>query len=677
MELIYTYVEKYNGVKFDIGFNFSPNNNIKYSKSKKCISIEKTKNISIDNLYGDNINNVNIIVGENGAGKTSLLEVLSTPRKDYPLNTKYFSVFKYDDENYFIEGTNLSILPIEKSTNLFIDNDDFYITCQYNLQLKVFENVKYANQSDFLDLVSFIYSPNNKEPKNYHTETDETLRAKRYLIAKRGGNFERYEYISKHFKNITEFNKKREDYLKLELPKYSNTYKSILEWLNLETSSMLSKIDEYQDSVYGFRNNTSKKYNNREQFIINYLSTLAKSLLQSNVIKKIADYGPNPFKDNIQNKIFNFVGDSTIINQKNYLINLITFMDSYVVELENTSIEHGLLDKNLREGKESSYYQSSLNSILKVFEEIPNKYFEEKKILFPFSNKENELKMVENYFLEEKKVVFETKILEVVFPEFSTGETQLIDVISGIESSINKLLIEDNRIRNIYVLLDEPDVFIHPEWSRKFISFIVSSLNKYKNVRFNLIMTTNSPYMLSDVLPSNIIKIVNNGDILNTESSTYGFGSNILDILGDSFFLKDLFGEIATKEIEKTLIEIENIRDTDSPKIEEIKKFICIIGDTIVSNMMKRKLDLKIEKLKIISTNNDKNKLIVDALNEKLSNYRKLINEKEHKVMKETNLNNIDFLMEENKRNEYLDKEFINLIDQWYKGLREEGYLDD
>ena len=81
---IYMYVEDYKGLK-DFEITFDNNYEIKYNREKDTLSINKkceSANNNIENFYSidktkGNIDSVNLLIGKNGSGKTSILEVLN------------------------------------------------------------------------------------------------------------------------------------------------------------------------------------------------------------------------------------------------------------------------------------------------------------------------------------------------------------------------------------------------------------------------------------------------------------------------------------------------------------------------------------------------------------------------------------------------------------------------
>lgn len=84
----------------------------------------------------------------------------------------------------------------------------------------------------------------------------------------------------------------------------------------------------------------------------------------------------------------------------------------------------------------------------------------------------------------------------------SAGEKKILDVFSGVFSHVN---IFDKNNRNDektnIILLDEPDKGLHPEMSRRFISWLVKVFNNEKGIgcKYQFIISTHSPFMISDI----------------------------------------------------------------------------------------------------------------------------------------------------------------------------------
>ena len=119
---IYMYVEDYKGLK-DFEITFDNNYEVKYNREKDTLSINKkceSANNNIENFYSidktkGNRDSINLLIGKNGSGKTSILEMLNMnyfekkKRKSYfdklEIEINYMILYKSskDDENFIFE----------------------------------------------------------------------------------------------------------------------------------------------------------------------------------------------------------------------------------------------------------------------------------------------------------------------------------------------------------------------------------------------------------------------------------------------------------------------------------------------------------------------------------------------------------------------------------------------
>jgi len=163
------------------------------------------------------------------------------------------------------------------------------------------------------------------------------------------------------------------------------------------------------------------------------------------------------------------------------------------------------------------------------------------------------------------------------FSSLSTGEKNFFTDIHIINKELKELkgatdikdYWRDSIENNILILLDEPDLTLHPNWQKEYIMKTLSWLKSYQNIRFHIIITTHSPFLLSDIPKQNIIfldtykkkdeevknkkqkigncKVLNHNAVLIKQQT---FGANIHTLLSDSFFMEDgLMGEFAKSKI--------------------------------------------------------------------------------------------------------------------------------
>ena len=87
MELVYLYVDHLGRCIDNTGINFSKNFEVTYYGWQHNLKIEKKNNPNRINIYGDNIQDINVLVGKNGVGKTTIMKLLGFSEID---RRKYF-----------------------------------------------------------------------------------------------------------------------------------------------------------------------------------------------------------------------------------------------------------------------------------------------------------------------------------------------------------------------------------------------------------------------------------------------------------------------------------------------------------------------------------------------------------------------------------------------------------
>jgi len=118
MELVYLWVEDYKNIEKQ-GFNFSPKFNCHYDG--KTLTIDDNPD-HIENFFGDNIN-VTAIVGKNGSGKSSVLELITfSLEESYP--KKIIIVYNSGNTLYYVSNMKIDASIPKKES---IKNSRFYI----------------------------------------------------------------------------------------------------------------------------------------------------------------------------------------------------------------------------------------------------------------------------------------------------------------------------------------------------------------------------------------------------------------------------------------------------------------------------------------------------------------------------------------------------------------------
>ncbi len=154
------------------------------------------------------------------------------------------------------------------------------------------------------------------------------------------------------------------------------------------------------------------------------------------------------------------------------------------------------------------------------------------------------------------------EIMKTSLSDMSTGELRFIDFFADLYEIFNKDLGTEagrGKIENqtMILLFDEPDSCLHPEWARQFIYALNSILNvkpfAEKSINYQIILTTHSPIMLSDIPSEHIVCMArdkNDLNKINVRKADFGFASNIYDIMKSSFFMEKYFGEFASRFVD-------------------------------------------------------------------------------------------------------------------------------
>ena len=218
---------------------------------------------------------------------------------------------------------------------------------------------------------------------------------------------------------------------------------------------------------------------------------------------------------------------------------------------------------------------------------------------------ENEIRCLPPSFFE-YNIYLSKEDSEEEFPieSMSAGERQLYYIISTLVYHIlNIKSVKEDRIRyeNIAIVLDEVELGFHPEYQRKFISFLIETFERLNFSEFlgiHFLITTHSPFILSDLRKSNILYI-EDGKKIDKEDMLNPFGANINDILAQSFFLRNGFvGEFACKKILSLLDWLEGEGNTNEEwnmiKAEEVVKSV---GEPIIQSHLQNMVERKKEQL--------------------------------------------------------------------------------
>lgn len=603
---IYMYVEDYKGLK-DFEITFDNNYEIKYNREKNTISIKKkceSANNNIENFYSidktkGNIDSVNLLIGKNGSGKTSILEMLNMnyfekkKRKSYfdklEIEINYMILYKSskDDENFIFEEQYIAkkftkrkeIEEIRIKEEIYESQDDGnYIENTGVLKFSFKEKIMKAamREAKFEQKNIGGLKKLTLYKLNIGLENGSKGKIYNYLVnINKGENFEN-SYLSLQIPNLYEAekikqikdkiidvnsNERIDDFIRLYdinknnlkdtiLNTYFNFIYSEIIWKNLRKNSKTKKeLKERKKELLKLLNNESSVYRKFEILLEEYENSI-NNIIKINkekyqIIEKVAD-----LIDNIVSKI----------ESENEM------------DIENK-------DEIIRKFKISCKEENK--EVLELLKEYDDFYIPKiERDLIDFGN--SLFKEVEFIKIEEEGL--------------SDGEKVKLGYFSTLYSILNG---EFKNKKYVTLLFDEVETYLHPEWSRRFLYELIEELGRYEDKKFKLIFATHSPFLIADVLAKDCIYLSKDeeGKIkAEIKEDVKTFGANIIDLFKNTMFLESTFGKFATEKIKGVVEEINNTKDYYQIKDNlEINFIIEEIGEKLISNKLKSMIESKFE----------------------------------------------------------------------------------
>lgn len=666
MELIYLWINGYKNLE-NVGILLNSSYSVdfiqKNGENKRIIQLSEKKNYV--NIFGDNLN-ISVIVGKNGSGKTNVINALSAILRSitdvhtsFPLKKDFYDdsavpqeyclVVKKDDK-YIAYCSNMSefILKMQTKKGDVYDAEYkdvpnaniIYRKCMteqsgnekcYVAKFIPFFKDEETNYPEF-SLWNGIYAITNIKIRSYfYYDRFRLYDAVRNLI-------ELYIY------NMSESSKKEElklfnDNQNLFFDYYS-PYLNIddgLHWVNSRIQN--EKDDNYEiaavisNSVRGFsRHIKNGSYKSIEDILNNILPKLFfayalgeilvsvkkpsyKIALGEHIKKQIAKLTENDYSVSANRKNFYDLME-TLVKEKR----LKDLLKAYI-QYEGGKKEGSGLKKMLEQYYELIFDKDSKKLVLQLKSENLEEIKNIDRLPDYITNVEKLKGIGKNLY----KKGANGGIYD--YMSLSTGEQRILKLMADIYlvSHINNFN-KNSNIPDVNIFLfDESDLSWHPEWQRKMIYYVKDLFDRIiqnnKSRIFNLVFTTHSPIILSDMPKDNVNFLNINKNVNNIET----FGANIHDLYDKGLFFDcpDCLpmGEFAKTEINKIIEDLKNDNHKINQKILEAK--INIIGEPMLKNMLLEMLYKKEdylhkdEKCRILQNENMKLKIELQQYKDK------------------------------------------------------------
>ena len=577
-QILYFWVHKTEYLCFDNNeFNFSPDYQFHFDYSNRVLKLKFSKAINVFDKE-KNLSNITAIVGNNGTGKTTLLKLLlnCNPRSAAKIShnftyaenkeTAIILVYLENEEIKIINATWKEIKYVDDDGNEFVIGSKADFSGLNYTRLYISSDSK-TNKSLFLGSNNFLFSKESNlklaitpwQFKSYGIRFS-SAKTSGYSELKPFNKFDLEKYVLAHF--MCEYHNK------LSFVKDKGLYISIG---TFAYGSLRKNQREIMSSIFKTTNQQkiNESYEPIQILLLNLLSEIR--LLES------GEYN-QAFADIIGN-------DISLQSIKYYLehINCHNYQYYQTALDEIELFQNSIVDYNQLIEASSTHKKIMLCDYLKLnnlFNYVVNS---EHSFIFKYLNIELEGSDGELAYLKHLAYLFFAKNIRNYLPN-------------------EKVVLS----KNILIELDEIDVHLHPEWQRQLINNILNFLKDvFKEYNIQLLFTTHSPIVLSDI-PSNNILYLRRTDSFSKiveKRDNKTFGSNIYSLYNDSFFFNNesLIGEYAKNYINSLYDLIKN-NNYDNDLAEKIE----LIGEPILRNELKRlaRLPINNDKVMISSVNN-------------------------------------------------------------------------
>lgn len=600
MELLYLWIEGYNNIQHQ-GFPFSSEFDIKFDVETKKISIAKSDKKKIY-LFDEAFLNLTAIIGKNGAGKSSVFSFIKTVFSNSLTNPyRYILVIKSSDFNVLIidtyskdkenifDKTTLEggiTVSIERTNNCILDSIDLIA---HSNSFSVYEGDIYGSR--FID-ISFNSSldqysrlSNTQMLQNYDsllmqkggekTNTEDEERTKNmytnFFLPRR--LFHQYDLLA-NVNFVAHYKNEGWDFIPSTLEISFNRfffYNNRNYFGEVGLGSMLNNLSHF---LFEKQNDGLKK----EEIIILFKNKIIISLFLYCIVH---DQYYHPGNEDLRLVI------KTLSEEGDYE-SFIGFIKAFF-EIPSNKGEYDYLRK-IKE------FVTTIDTHFNGFKEFQGQY--SNSYLLNVSDEVRiSLKELFDIWMDKDFIFYFNWI------GLSAGESALLNIFSRISS-----IADFPDKKTIWLLIDEGDLYLHPEWQRTFFKDLHSFLPLFfKNKNIQLFLTSHSPFLISDLPKENIIfldKVDGFCKVIPNDHFKETFGANIHELFTYPFFLnKGLIGEFAKNKINDSikflkfnpsLVESENnIKPSEEWTKEKVENFIKIIGEPLIAERLQKLFDEK------------------------------------------------------------------------------------
>lgn len=601
MKLIYCYIEHFRNIE-NQDVSLSDEFDCRYRDSK--IFIEKReKNPLMDYIYDNGfMSNLRIIVGKTGSGKTNFLQLIGMDwwnRKSTADGDAYLLLYKMHNENdFFVEEVGLG-----NKTRAYCFTYDF----DKHEILKYIPAACDDHEDTYIinafDRYAFASCPYDNVRQEQMFDNNQFIPRKITQYGKSSVSME-CEFLKEYLSHFSEKSIKRRVSFVIGWKNWQNKIQSDLDekLIKREYWTYKDRAEEQRDK--NFRNGQynkpieyDKKSTPKSRFIHDLMVDFAIYL------RKWAELVEYEFPE----KYYPYTGivyDLGIEDprelpdgKKMGILKRIDWLCQYIdYHTDEITSNRGLVWQ----------IGSDIRDLFHLLGKMDDKYFTDTEFTIPVMDIDVNGKTVMRDVFERMEQyrpdqigVFTECLLPYHWSYVSSGEYQYAKIWGVLEEyGVRvKMMTQGQKYSeaiqpNLILLLDEPENYMHPEMCRTFIRNLNVLLSKRNpNTELQVLISTHSPFMLSDVMASQVIKMDydENGKCVISESKKPYYAANIHSIMADGFFLEYTIGEQARifledkfKLLQRLTCMNRNLSSSEKEELTMIRSLIPNIGDALI-----------------------------------------------------------------------------------------------
>lgn len=537
MKLCFIWVRSYKGFS-DFSLNLSDDFHFQFDYPSNTLTKKQNENF-IPNLFDPSISCVTAIVGKNSAGKSNCLELICTILQGsiHQFDTEFISVMEHDNK-FYISHT----LP----TNL--KTDFSYSINEEKGKAKGFNTIFFSNVHDerFYEFSNDVVTATANNGYGYRYFSNIRWKKKSSLFSIQ------VDLITKHRRGL-------QDEIKIQIPQYI-----MVEFAPIRPHRRYIKNSE--DFIRAFKKRLSDMISQESKFIC---------MMKYSFLLRIIDVYVNFRLDELSLSLDFMEKEPTdaFLNRS---------IDSMIQRFCNIAVErNGDPDfpTDFNEQLKADYgdLQQIAECIDNISPSLINSHFGSSSLCFKIKFNHD------NHHIVKK--------LCHAFGSERIMRMSWIGISSGAKAYLTLLAVLNDKLKgtrnDTLICIDEGDLYLHPAWQIDFLHNLNKMLPKFFNAKLQLVLTSHSPFLLTDLPRDNVIILEDKHVVNKFEFPVRTFGSNLYELYNNAFFLEGKrFGSFAEAHIKNITNKIKD-NELQGAELDSVEKFIDMIGDKLLRNVLK------------------------------------------------------------------------------------------